>query len=152
MVLSPFGLATTIAITMDCVQGQPYEEIIKLFKLQSKSAKQQLRTGFKTILEDFRVTLFSIFYSSMIIMLRNQNESIIYVNEQADAICEELAGSYSKAYLTTSRTFSAPILDILSKNYLVEIKTNSSIAKNFPAGNKTFSSYKFLQFYKIFGL
>lgn len=55
LVLSPFGLATTISITMDCVQGEPHEEIIKLFKLQSMSARQQLRTGFKTILEDFKV-------------------------------------------------------------------------------------------------
>lgn len=50
-------------------------------------------------------------------------------------MCDELAGSYSKAFLTTSRNFSTPIMDVLSKNYLVEIKTNSSIAKNFPAGN-----------------
>lgn len=59
LVLSPFGLATTLSITMDCVQGEPYEEIAKLFKLQSKTARQELRAGFKTILEDFRVKLLS---------------------------------------------------------------------------------------------
>lgn len=55
LVLAPFGLATSIAITMDCVHGESFDEITKLFKLQSKPSRQQLRTGFKTILHDFRV-------------------------------------------------------------------------------------------------
>lgn len=49
---------------------------------------------------------------------------------------DELAGSFSKAFLTTSKNVSAPIMDLLSKNYFVEIKTNNSIAKNFPAGTE----------------
>ena len=55
LVMAPFGLATSIAIAMDCVQGEAFDEITKLFKLQSKSSRQQLRTGFRTILQDFRV-------------------------------------------------------------------------------------------------
>lgn len=55
LILSPFGLATSIAITMDCVHGESFEEITKLFKLHTKQARQQLRTGFKTVLHDFKV-------------------------------------------------------------------------------------------------
>ncbi|XKL60736.1 hypothetical protein PGB90_007793 [Kerria lacca] len=102
LVLSPFGLATTIAITMDCVHGKSFDEITKLFKLQSKPDRQQLRTGFKTILNDFR----------------------------EGSINDELAGSYNKAYLTTSKAFPMSFVEHLSDNYLVDVITNSSIAKN----------------------
>lgn len=58
LVMAPFGLSTSLAITMDCVHGESFNEIVKLFKLQSKPARQQLRTGFKTILHDFKVSSF----------------------------------------------------------------------------------------------
>ena len=62
LVIAPFGLSTSLAITMDCVHGESFNEIIKLFKLQSKPARQQLRTGFKSILHDFKVSPLLLFH------------------------------------------------------------------------------------------
>lgn len=103
LVLAPFGLATSIAITMDCVHGESFDEITKLFKLQSKPSRQQLRTGFKTILHDFR----------------------------QESARDELAGAYNKAFIISSKMFPVPFVDQLSKNYFVDISTNNSITKSF---------------------
>ncbi|XP_065212297.1 serpin B13-like [Planococcus citri] len=103
LVMAPFGLSTSLAITMDCVHGESFNEIIKLFKLQSKPARQQLRTGFKTILHDFK---------------------------QATSN-DELAGSYNKAFLTSSKMFPTPFIEQLSNTYLVDVTNNSSLTRNF---------------------
>lgn len=88
LVLSPFGLATSLAITMDCVQGESFDEITKLFKLQSKPARQQLRTGFKTILNDFRVmsSLFLSFSSPLYVINRTRLNSFRKNNKRGSHV------------------------------------------------------------------
>lgn len=56
LVLAPFGVATSLAMMLEGLQGRAAEEITTLFKLQAKEMRQQLRRGFKTILDTFGVS------------------------------------------------------------------------------------------------
>lgn len=105
LVLAPFGLATSIAIIMECVSGEGFSEITRLFKLQDKAVRQQLRRGFKTILDDF---------------------------QQGVIRSDELAGSYNKAHLLSSKAFPETFMDQLTKFYSVEITSNASLSTNKP--------------------
>ncbi len=67
---------------MDCVHGESFEEITRLFKLQTKPARQQLRTGFKTMLNDFRVTYSYIIYICFIVVVTSFRKIYITVIER----------------------------------------------------------------------
>lgn len=56
LVLAPFGVATSVAMMLEGLQGRAADEITTLFRLQAKGVRQQLRRGFKMILDAFGVS------------------------------------------------------------------------------------------------
>lgn len=59
VVYSPFGLSTSLAIVFEGVGNKLADDMIKTLKLDNPNpsvAKQVLRTGFKSLLEEFEVT------------------------------------------------------------------------------------------------
>ncbi|XP_050520884.1 leukocyte elastase inhibitor-like [Daktulosphaira vitifoliae] len=94
LVLAPFGVATNVAMMLECLQGRAADEIITLFRLQAKGSRQQLRRGFKAILDKFE----------------NELEG-------------DFAGSYNKASLTSSRIMPSSFVNKLSKYYQANVTT-----------------------------
>lgn len=60
LVLAPFGVATSVAMMLEGLQGRAADEITTLFRLQTKEVRQQLRRGFKMIFDTFGVSYIKI--------------------------------------------------------------------------------------------
>lgn len=112
LVLAPFGVATSVAMMLEGLQGRAAEEVTALFRLQAKEARQQLRRGFKTIFDTFGVRL-----------AENQNcNSTVYYNiifmHAIDTVCKIQRINLSSCWNKRSLYNFIIICDILKLLYV----------------------------------
>ncbi|XP_014275352.1 leukocyte elastase inhibitor [Halyomorpha halys] len=101
VVYSPFGLSTSLAIVFEGVGTKLAEDMIKTLKLDNPNpsvAKQVLRTGFKSLLEEF----------------------------EKEKHAQDVAGSYNDAHLYSTTKLVPDYQSVLENFYKVSIVHNST--------------------------